>query len=99
MLTAGEKSRMRRKAIEANTTENWGDDGDNFHEHATPDAVISLLDEIETRKKKLAAAKKQIAELEARTLILPPAVSVGGQGYRDQVVRLCAEAGINVQAE
>lgn len=46
-LTAKEKHKLRRKAIEALKDENYGDDGDGFfHEHATAQAVIALLDEI-----------------------------------------------------
>ncbi|MFX2553409.1 hypothetical protein V6269_05650 [Enterobacter roggenkampii] len=79
-LTQAEKNKIRRKAIEAITDENYGDDGDNFHEHATAQAVISLIDELELKTaqranwcamaKKLGddldAAEKRIAELEAR---------------------------------
>jgi len=82
-LTQAEKNKIRRKAMEAITDENYGDDGDNFHEHATAQAVISLLDELELKTEQRAnwcamakklgqdldAAEKRIAELEAA----PPA--------------------------
>lgn len=77
-LTQAEKNKIRRKAIEAITDENYGDDGDNFHEHATAQAVISLLDELELKTEQRAnwcamakklgedldVAEKRIAELE-----------------------------------
>ncbi|WP_262796514.1 hypothetical protein [Enterobacter quasiroggenkampii] len=77
-LTQAEKNKIRRKAIEAITDENYGDDGDNFHEHATAQAVISLLDELELKTEQRAnwcamakklgedldAAEKRISELE-----------------------------------
>ncbi|WP_374121898.1 ead/Ea22-like family protein [Klebsiella pneumoniae] len=78
-LTQAEKNKIRRKAMEAITDENYGDDGDNFHEHATAQAVISLLDELELKTEQRAnwcamakklgedldAAEKRIAELSA----------------------------------
>lgn len=84
-LTQAEKNKIRRKAIEAITDENYGDDGDNFHEHATAQAVISLLDELELKTEQRAnwcamakklgedldAAEKRIAELETREVTLP----------------------------
>lgn len=54
-----DKRALRKAAIHAKTVFDWGCDADNFHEKATPDAVLALLDELE-------AAEKRIAELEAR---------------------------------
>lgn len=51
------KQALRNKAIEAKETDDWGCDDGNFHDLATPDAVLSLLDELEV-------AEKRIAELE-----------------------------------
>lgn len=85
-LTQAEKNKIRRKAIEAITDENYGDDGDNFHEHATAQAVISLLDELELKTEQRAnwcamakklgedldAAEKRISELSGEFFALPP---------------------------
>ncbi|MEB2478121.1 hypothetical protein QMM96_22080 [Citrobacter freundii] len=52
-LTQREKDKLRRKCHEALTVEDWGDDDDNFHDNAHPEAVIALLDEIDELKKKV----------------------------------------------
>lgn len=44
-LTLAQKNKLRRKAIEALQDENYGEDGDGFHEYATAQAVIALVDE------------------------------------------------------
>lgn len=56
-LTLKEKAKLRGKALEALTDENYGDDGDGFHEHATAQAVIGLIDEIAELKAEIAALK------------------------------------------
>ncbi|EEV5085247.1 ead/Ea22-like family protein [Salmonella enterica subsp. enterica serovar Kentucky] len=58
-MTALNKQALREAAIHAQSNDDWGCDADNFHDKATPDAVLSLLDELE-------AADKRIAELEAK---------------------------------
>ncbi|KPU04456.1 hypothetical protein AN697_12950 [Enterobacter cloacae subsp. cloacae] len=102
-LTQAEKNKIRRKAIEAITDENYGDDGDNFHEHATAQAVISLLDELElkteqranwcTMAKKLGedldAVERRIAELEARRV--PDSFNIIGENIRTQDNRITSE--------
>lgn len=60
------KQALRYAALHAKITSDWGCDADNFHDRATPDAVLSLLDELE-------AKGKRIAELEAREVVLPAA--------------------------
>ncbi|QQE41363.1 ead/Ea22-like family protein [Enterobacter asburiae] len=45
--------------MHAKTTDDWGCDAENFHDKATPDVVVALLDEME-------AKDKQMAQLEAR---------------------------------
>lgn len=60
-LTLKEKDKLRRKAIEALADENYGDDGDGFHEHATAQAVIALLDEIAEQKGLIAELKSGTA--------------------------------------
>ncbi|MEF3690234.1 ead/Ea22-like family protein [Citrobacter freundii] len=54
-----DKRALRKAAMHAKTEDDWGCDADNFHDKATPDAVLALLDELE-------AAEKRISELEAR---------------------------------
>lgn len=102
-LTQAEKNKIRRKAIEAITDENYGDDGDNFHEHATAQAVISLLDELELKTEQRAnwcamakklgedldAAEKRVAELEAREVTLPEDVT---SANAPEVFEITAEA-------
>lgn len=44
-LTLAQKNKLRRKAIQALQDENYGEDGDGFHEYATAQAVIALVDE------------------------------------------------------
>lgn len=53
-----DKRALRKAAMHAKTTADWGCDADNFHDKATPDVVLALLDELE-------AKDKRIAELEA----------------------------------
>lgn len=59
------KQELRKAALHAKITSDWGCDADNFHDRATPDAVLALLDELE-------AAEKRIAELEV--LAFSPAI-------------------------
>lgn len=42
------KQALRKAAMYAKTTDDWGCDSDNFHDNATPDAVLALLDELDT---------------------------------------------------
>ena len=42
-----DKRELRKAAMHAKTTDDWGCDADNFHDKATPDAVLALLDELE----------------------------------------------------
>lgn len=41
-----DKRALRKAAMHAKTTDDWGCDADNFHDKATPDAVLALLDEL-----------------------------------------------------
>lgn len=68
-MTALNKRALRKAAMHAKTEDDWGCDADNFHDKATPDAVLALLDELE-------AAEKRMAELEAREVKLPKPISV-----------------------
>ena len=54
-----DKRALRKAAMHAKTTDDWGCDADNFHDKATPDVVLALLDELE-------AKEGRIAELKAR---------------------------------
>ncbi|EDR6114669.1 ead/Ea22-like family protein [Salmonella enterica subsp. enterica] len=58
-MKALNKQALREAAIHAQSSDDWGYDDDNFHDKATPDAVLMLLDELE-------AAEKRVSELEAR---------------------------------
>ncbi|HDX4059736.1 TPA: hypothetical protein ROF92_002634 [Citrobacter freundii] len=46
-MTALNKQALREAAIHAQSSDDWGYDDDNFHDKATPDAVLMLLDELE----------------------------------------------------
>lgn len=65
-MTALNKQALREAAIHAQSSDDWGYDDDNFHDKATPAAVLMLLDELEAEKNMREAAEKRIAELEAR---------------------------------
>ncbi|MBW7698066.1 hypothetical protein B9Q31_02190 [Enterobacter kobei] len=96
-----DKRALRKAAMHAKTTDDWGCDADNFHDKATPDAVLALLDELE-------AAEKRIAELETREVVLPQRYSMlhrvdfdepyhTEMVYRQhQVLEALHNAGINV---
>lgn len=66
--TATQRRKLRRAAIKASVTPNWGDDGDdNFTEECTPDVLLTLLNELEEKdavlkkyRKEIEALKKQI---------------------------------------
>ena len=74
-----DKRALRKAAMHAKTTDDWGCDADNFHDKATPDAVLALLDELEAKEEQRAnwfqmaeklgadldAAERRIAVLEA----------------------------------
>ncbi|CAH3401523.1 ead/Ea22-like family protein [Citrobacter freundii] len=60
-----DKRALRKAAMHAKTEDDWGCDADNFHDKATPDAVLALLDELE-------AAEKRIAELDSEQNVLRP---------------------------
>jgi chromosome segregation ATPase len=47
-----DKRALRKAAIHAKTVDDWGCDADNFHEKATPNAVLALLDELEAKDKR-----------------------------------------------
>lgn len=44
-----DKRELRKAAMHAKTTDDWSCDADNFHDKATPDAVLALLDELEAK--------------------------------------------------
>lgn len=45
-MTALNKQALREVAMNAKNIDDWGCDADNFHDRATPDAVLALLDEL-----------------------------------------------------
>ncbi|HIE1240116.1 TPA: ead/Ea22-like family protein [Enterobacter ludwigii] len=72
-----DKRALRKAAIHAKTVDDWGCDADNFHEKATPNAVLALLDELEAAEQESEnwrtsfdnerfRADKLAAEMEAR---------------------------------
>ncbi|EPC3578883.1 ead/Ea22-like family protein [Citrobacter freundii] len=48
-----DKRALRKAAMHAKTEDDWGCDADNFHDKATPDAVLALLDELEAAEKRI----------------------------------------------
>ncbi|MDT7436496.1 ead/Ea22-like family protein [Citrobacter freundii] len=58
-----DKRALRKAAMHAKTEDDWGCDADNFHDKATPDAVLSLLDELEASQKSNEFLKEQLAQL------------------------------------
>ncbi|CAM6465304.1 hypothetical protein [Citrobacter freundii] len=42
-----DKRALRKAAMHAKTEDDWGCDADNFHDKATPDSVLALLDELD----------------------------------------------------
>ena len=87
-MTALNKRALRKAAMHAKTEGDWGCDADNFHDKATPDAVLALLDELE-------AAEKRIAELEAREKSLRTVGVISQkafqrlEGRESRVIALC----------
>ena len=47
-----DKRALRKAAMHAKTEDDWGCDADNFHDKATPDAVLALLDELEAAEER-----------------------------------------------
>ncbi|HEB4875707.1 TPA: hypothetical protein R0C45_003906 [Kluyvera ascorbata F0526] len=71
--------RMKVKAVHAKKTADWGCDSDNFHDVATPDNVLALVEALEKAQQdkdmaiKMADARSQrIAELERMESSLRP---------------------------
>lgn len=64
-----DKRALRKAAMHAKTTDDWGCDADNFHDKATPDAVLALLDEIaELEQGHCGTALLEREEMHAKTL-------------------------------
>lgn len=64
-MTALNKRALRKAAMHAKTEDDWGCDADNFHDKATPDAVLSLLDELEASEKELSACKNILEKIKS----------------------------------
>ena len=64
-MTALNKRALRKAAMHAKTEDDWGCDADNFHDQATPDAVLALLDELEAAEKRIAEHRKVLNSLAA----------------------------------
>ncbi|MEX4752053.1 ead/Ea22-like family protein [Enterobacter cloacae] len=95
--------RALREAAERAESDSWGYDRDEFNEALTPSTVLALLDELE-------AKDKQIAELEAREVVLPQRYSMLHRVDFDepyhtemvykqhQVLEALHDAGVNIAA-
>ncbi|EBK4234045.1 hypothetical protein DML21_06755 [Salmonella enterica] len=62
-MTALNKQALREAAIHAKSSDDWGYDYDNFHDKATPDAVLMLLDELVAKDKSIGFLKDQLAQM------------------------------------
>ncbi|EPB5649096.1 ead/Ea22-like family protein [Citrobacter braakii] len=62
-MTALNKQALRESAIHAQSNDDWGYDDDNFHDQATPDVVLALLDELETAESKCREMSSKAMEL------------------------------------
>ncbi|MCE1976296.1 ead/Ea22-like family protein [Enterobacter roggenkampii] len=60
-----DKRALRKAAMHAKATDDWGCDADNFHDKATPDAVLALLDELEAKDKQIDDLKATAAHSNA----------------------------------
>lgn len=89
-MTALNKQALREAAIHAQSSDDWGYDDDNFHDKATPDAVLMLLDELEAEKNMREAAEKRIAELEEK--LAYPVLLPKTNGYRTEQEKAYEEA-------
>lgn len=59
-----DKRALRKAAIHAKKTDDWGCDADNFHDKATPDVVLALLDELEAKDRRIEEQADIIAKQE-----------------------------------
>lgn len=64
-MTALNKRALRKAAMHAKTEGDWGCDADNFHDKATPDAVLALLDELEAAENELNACKSILEKIKS----------------------------------
>lgn len=62
-MTALNKQALREAAIHAQSTDDWGCDDNNFHDQATPDVVLALLDELESVGRTLAVSHEAACSL------------------------------------
>lgn len=58
-----DKQALREAAIHAQSTDDWGCDDNNFHDQATPDVVLALLDELESVGRTLAVSHEAACSL------------------------------------
>jgi len=66
-----DKRALRKAAMHAKTTDDWGCDAENFHDKATPDVVLALLDELEAKEKRIAEQRETL--LAARSHVMQSA--------------------------
>lgn len=89
-MTPLNKQALREAAIHAQSSDDWGYDDDNFHDKATPDAVLMLLDELEAEKNMREAAEKRIAEQSAIVAAAERLVRCKGRYHSEQNYRALA---------
>ena len=65
-----DKRALRKAAMHAKTTDDWGCDADNFHDKATPDAVLALLDELEAKDNRINRLEAIVAVAEQRNALM-----------------------------
>ena len=124
-MTALNKQALREAAQEEIMLRSVSDTSDAWQDEASPEAVLALLDELEAEQRicstwrktaesnseKLEAAEKRIAELDARTVTLPPKEHDKGTdsqidinaGFANRMWQKCYDAiraaGIGVKGE
>ncbi|EJK5915450.1 hypothetical protein NLH84_002505 [Escherichia coli] len=98
-MTALNKQALREAAQEEIMLRSVSDTSDSWQDEASPEAVLALLDELDS-------AESRIAELEARTVTLPDVEkwrsvdAVRAQNaYKVLVSKVLAAAGIGVKGE
>ncbi|MBJ9883206.1 ead/Ea22-like family protein [Citrobacter sp. Cy232] len=67
-MKALNKQALREAAIHAQSSDDWGYDDDNFHDKATPDAVLMLLDELEAAERQNGYLREQRDEWERKAI-------------------------------
>ncbi|HAS0881978.1 TPA: ead/Ea22-like family protein [Enterobacter roggenkampii] len=92
-----DKRALRKAAMHAKATDDWGCDADNFHDKATPDAVLALLDELEAKDQRIAVLEARESVVIIRPPVIGRAYSALNRVWTEQEVRsACELAGIKL---